>query len=87
MAWVFGVKKYSLGDSKVPVRLRTMGYGTEVVSNLLMNVKCSDDYPAHRTDTIDVTVFVVIIGMWLKISPNTEYINKYNINICTLTIA
>lgn len=76
MVWVFGVKKYFLGDFKVLVRLRIMGYGIEVVLNFLMNVKCLEDYLVYRIDIIDVIVFVVIIGMWLKISLNIEYINK-----------
>lgn len=73
LAWVWpghlGLKnkqtQNSRSDSNAPARLRTVGYGVEVVSSILMHVKCSEDYLARRRDTVNITVFVVTISTWL----------------------
>lgn len=86
VAWGFGVKNKPnqnfLNDANVTARLRTMDHGLEVVSNILLHVKCSD-YLAHTRDAANVTAFVVISGAWLQSRPNTEYINKQNLSILT----
>lgn len=56
--------------------LRTMGHNIEAALNVLIHVKYSEDYLAHRRYTTNATVFVVIIGTWLNSRSNIEYINR-----------